>query len=225
MPHSSKKYRKQPAQSSGLKNSTVYAIVAVIIIVVAAAGGWYAYNSYIQTTSSVVTTTTSGALIYAKLYTSMGVIEVELFALQTPKTVANFVSHANSGYYDNLVWHRIVKGFVIQTGDSNTRNGGGNRSTWGQGGSGNLSLEIVPSLHNDYGYLGVATSSLPNSGGQQFYVNLANNTSLDGRYTVFGKVINGMSNALAIGNVPVNANDQPLNLVYLTNVTILSSGP
>ena len=163
---------------------------------------------------------------YATLVTSTGTIVVELYRAQAPKTVNNFVSLAQSGFYTNLTWHRIVKGFVIQTGDPTTKNGGGDRSTWGQTGSSQtVPLEIDPTLHNNLGYLGMARSSDPNSGSSQFYINLANNNSLDGQYTVFGKVINtgGMDAAYAIGNVPVNSQSQPINPVFLTSVTISAS--
>lgn len=163
-------------------------------------------------------------IVYAKLNTSHGPIEVELYQSKTPKTVTNFVSLAKSGFYDNLVWHRIVKGFVVQTGDPNTRNGGGDRSLWGTGGSSQtVPLGIDGSLHHYVGYLGMARSQDPNSGSSQFYINLADNASLDGQYTVFGKVIRGMDSALAIGNVPVNSQSQPIDPVFLTSVTISSS--
>jgi cyclophilin family peptidyl-prolyl cis-trans isomerase len=152
---------------------------------------------------------------------------VELYRTQAPKTVNNFVSLAQSGFYSNLVWHRIVKGFVIQTGDPNTRNGGGDRSTWGTGGSSQtVPLEISPTLHNDIGYLGMARSTDPNSGSSQFYINLANNNSLDGNYTVFAKVVNngGMDAASAIANVPVNSQSQPITPVFLISVRIFG-GP
>jgi cyclophilin family peptidyl-prolyl cis-trans isomerase len=161
--------------------------------------------------------------IYATLVTSNGTIIVELYRAQTPKTVNNFVSLAGSGFYTNLTWHRIVKGFVIQTGDPTTKNGGGNRATWGETGSSQtVPLEIDPTLHNDIGYLGMARSSDPNSGSSQFYINLANNNSLDGNYTVFGKVINpnGMSVAYAIADTPVNSQSQPISPVFLISVTI-----
>src|SRR3989442_12856044 len=163
--------------------------------------------------------------VFATLFTSNGTIEVELYQALAPKTVANFVNLAQSGFYNNLVWHRIVKGFVIQTGDPNSRNGGGNNNTWGQGGSSlTIPLEIDSSLRNLAGYLGMARSSDPNSGSSQFYINLADNPSLDGNYTVFGKVIVGMNVALAIGNVPVYPqSSQPINPVFLTNVTISNS--
>ena len=228
MPHTSKKYRKVETPKS---ESSTYIVIIVIVAIIAAAGGWYAYTTFVATAASTsvsTTTTSTSGLIYADLYTSKGTIEIELFQSLTPQTVANFVNLANSGFYDNLVWHRIVQGFVIQTGDPNTRNGGGNRSLWGTGVSPNsVPLEVIPSLHNDYGYIGLAHTSSSTSGSSQFYINMANNTSLDGQYTVFGKVISGMNVTVAISNVPVYTTqaylDQPVTPVYLVNVTILSS--
>ena len=190
----------------------IYVIGAIVLVVIVGIG-LYVNASY-----------HTPNLVYAKLNTSMGTIEVELYQGKTPKTVTNFVNLAKSGFFDNLVWHRIVKGFVIQTGDPNSRNGL-NNATWGQGGSPQtLPLEIDSSLHNDVGYLGVAHSSDPNSGSSQFYINLANNPTLDGSYTVFGKVITGMDTALAIGNVPVyTSSDQPISPVFLTSVSISDS--
>ncbi len=185
-------------------------------------------------TYTVTVTGTSGVLkhsvtpvvdtpVYATLSTTNGTIVVELYRAQAPKTVDNFVRLAQSLFYTNLTWHRIVKGFVIQTGDPTTKNGGGDRSTWGQTGSSQtVPLEIDPTLHNNIGYLGMARSSDPNSGSSQFYINVANNNSLDGQYTVFGKVINsgGMNSAYAIANAPVNSQSQPITPVYLFSVTI-----
>jgi len=165
--------------------------------------------------------------VFATLVTSAGTIVVELYQVQAPKTVTNFVNLAGSGFYTNLTWHRIVKGFVIQTGDPTTINGGGNRATWGSTGSSQtVPLEIVSSLRNKLGYLGMARSSDPNSGSSQFYINLADNPNLDGGYTVFGKVISGMDVALTLGNTPVSSQyqpNEPVNPVFLTSVTITSS--
>jgi cyclophilin family peptidyl-prolyl cis-trans isomerase len=244
MPHTSKKYKKPDAPSQN--NRTTLIIVGVIIAIIAVAGAYYAYSSFKTTTTSINTSTTqlnstlttqnSGAtnasqsgLVYAKFVTSQGTFEVELFQSLTPKTVSNFVSLANSGFYSNLVWHRIVAGFVIQTGDPTSKNAGGTACNWGSGTSGTtIPLEIVPSLHNAVGYLGMASPSggLPSS---QFYINLANNTSLDGSYTVFGKVISGMSVVDALGNVPTttcsNGSTPPANPsnAMLTSVTIQDS--
>ncbi len=146
----------------------------------------------------------------AKIDTNAGAIEVELFQEFTPITVNNFATLAKSGFYNNLVWHRIVKGFVIQTGDPNSRNGQGNRNTWGTGGSERrIPLEINPKLHHEAGTLGVARSSDPNSGSSQFFINLKENFNLDRNYTVFGKVSSGMDAVNQIARAPVEANDQP----------------
>jgi cyclophilin family peptidyl-prolyl cis-trans isomerase len=227
MPHSSKK-RRVVKPKSAIRTS--YIIVAVIVIIIAGAG-WYVYSSSQSGYSAGTNTTNTSATatanpIYAKVDTSMGSFEVELFPSGAPRTVTNFVSLVNSGFYNNLVWHRIVKGFVIQTGDPNTRDGGGNRSLWGTGGSSQtVPLEVNSQVRNSVGYLGMARSTDPNSGSSQFYVNLANNTSLDGQYTVFGRVISGMDVVFNIGNSPVGAvSQQPINLIFLTKITILS-GP
>ncbi len=166
-------------------------------------------------------------------------MEAELFPSVAPKTVANFVSLANSGFYNDLVWHRIVAGFAIQTGDPTSRNGGGTPSSWGQTGSTTTvpleanSTTVAEGYVNDQGYLGLARSQSLNSGSSQFYINLANNTSLNGQYTVFGKLISGMNVALAIGNLPVYSQCQssggtqcwPLNpsQAMVLSITIKSS--
>jgi dolichyl-diphosphooligosaccharide--protein glycosyltransferase len=170
-------------------------------------------NSSSSSSCSPATTTTSSTGTngtYALICTNLGLIELQLFPASAPKTVANFVSLANSGFYNGLIWHRIVPGFVIQTGDPNTKNGGGNRSTWGSGTSGtSVPFEDDPSLHNTAGTIAMASTGAAVGGSSQFYINLADNSaSLDGNYAVFGKVINGMSIVTALGNVPTNTTTQ-----------------
>src|SRR3990172_5249927 len=156
-------------------------LLGTLALVLVIAVGWYVYASAQSANMNAPAT-----VVYAKLNTSHGLIEVELYQSKTPKTVTNFVNLAKSGFYNNLVWHRIVEDFVIQTGDSNTRSVG-DRSTWGQGGSSQtIPLEVDPSLHNNIGYLAMARKGEDlNSGTSQFYINLANNSNLDGEYTVF----------------------------------------
>ena len=191
------------------------AIIAVAVVVYA----------YIQPGG---TNTGLQAVVYAKLNTSQGVIEIELYQNATPKTVTNFVNLANSGFYNNLVWHRIAKNFVIQTGNSNSRNGL-NNSTWSQPGTGQaIPFEYDNSLHNAVGYVGMASTGTQVGGTTQFYININNNSAtLDGKYAVFGKVIAGMDVAYAIGNLPIyNSPDgQPINPsdAMLTSVTISNS--
>ena len=170
--------------------------------------------------------------MYAKLNTSKGLIEIELYNNSAPRTVTNFVSLAKSGFYNNLVWHRINAGFVIQTGDPATRNGGGNRTLWGNGSSQAIPFEYDATLHNNVGYLGMASTGAGVGGSCQFYVNLADNSAaLDGKYAVFGKVISGMDVVNALANLPTTTQytssqaPEPLNPAdaMLVNVTISNS--
>src|SRR3989449_2912809 len=229
MPHTfgGKKVREPGAR----RRKIITRIAAAAIVAIIAGAGLYIYiSNWGSTTTQESTSCTTGTLVlgapkgtYAKINTSLGCIEVQLFPSAAPKTVANFVNLSQTGFYNNLVWHRIVVGFVIQTGDPNTKNGGGNRSQWGLGGSGKtVPLEINSTLHNDYGYLGMARSADPNSGSSQFYINVnqTGNRALNGQYTVFGKVINGMSVAIAISKVPVNPTDQPITPVFVTSIKI-----
>ena len=201
-------------------------LILGIVLVLMAAGVLYAHTAGGRAT-------TKEPMIYARINTSLGSIEVELFNSSAPKTVTNFVNLAKSGFYDNLVWHRIsTNPAVIQTGDPLTRNAGGNRSLWGTGGSSvTVPLEVTnSSLHNYAGYLGMARGSNPDSGSSQFYINTQNNTGLDGQYTVFGRVINGMNVVDELAAVQTYGPnglypEQPVdpNQAMLLNITILSS--
>ncbi len=199
------------------------AVIGAIIIV---AIGYAVYETYIYKPPPV----------YATIYTTDGSFEVELLPSCAPATVANFVSLAKSGFYDNLVWHRIVAGFVIQTGDSNTRNGlNSTRSSWGLGGSNNtvpLEVTACPDLSNTVGTVAMArkgnfTSGL-DTGTSQFYINLANNTSLDTHYTIFGRVIANMSVVIALARTPICQPpiypttwiNQPIHPVFITRIVV-----
>jgi len=199
------------------RRGVVYLLLAVVLIVIIAVGV-YAYVSSLPP-----------GITYATLNTSKGTFEVELYRSQTPITVNNFVNLARSGFYNNLVWHRIEARFVVQTGDENTKNGGGNNNTWGQYQGTTVPDEIVSSLHNYAGYMAMANTGAANSGSTQFFINLVdkNSSSLDGKYTVFGRVISGMDVVNAIGVVPVYPAPpsgvccQPKPpLPFLTSVTI-----
>jgi cyclophilin family peptidyl-prolyl cis-trans isomerase len=211
------KVRKSRRQRG--RRRRVYLLGTLIIVI---AVGWYVYASAQSANNRAPAT----GIVYARLNTSQGPIEVELYQSKTPQTVANFVNLAKQGFYNDLVWHRIVKNpNVIQTGDPNTRDGGG--SQWGSGGSSQtVPLEIDSSLHNTRGYLGMARGTDRNSGTSQFYINLGDNSYLDGDYTVFGKVISGIDAADTIANHPVDSpsHGQPLEpYPFLTSVIISNS--
>ncbi len=208
MIHASRRRERGRRRSSSNRTKYVVSLLLAVVLVVSSAWYIYVYSQQSAPAKTSSSTSPSASILYATLTTSQGVIEVELFNNSAPATVTNFVHLAQSGFYNNLVWHRIVKGFVIQTGDPNTRSG--DNSTWGQGGSAQtVPLEIDPNLHNSAGYLAMARGSDRNSGSSQFFINLTTNASLDGQYTVFGNVIKGMNVALAIGNLPVGSRCQP----------------
>ena len=142
--------------------------------------------------------------------TNFGDIKVEFFPEYAPKTVENFKKLADSGFYDGLIFHRIVPGFVIQGGDPNTRDGD-NRTTWGTGGPGwNIKAEFNKNKHSR-GALSMARSQDPNSAGSQFFIVLKDSNFLDGQYTVFGKVVSGMGVVDEIASLKTGSSDAPVD--------------
>ena len=152
----------------------------------------------------------------AVIKTNMGTIEIELFADQTPKTVENFVGLADSGYYNGVIFHRVIANFMIQGGDP-TGTGRGGQSIWGK----KFEDEIVPSLtFNKPGILAMANSG-PNTNGSQFFITVAPTSWLDGNHTIFGQVIEGMDVVYAISKVQTSKpGDKPLEPVVMESVTI-----
>jgi cyclophilin family peptidyl-prolyl cis-trans isomerase len=122
---------------------------------------------------------------------NLGDIKLEFYPEHAPKTVENFRELANRGFYDELIFHRIVPNFVIQGGDPNTRDLS-NRTRWGTGGPGwNIKAEFNKNKHSR-GALSMARSQDPDSAGSQFFIVLKDSNFLDGQYAVFGRVISGM---------------------------------
>jgi len=152
----------------------------------------------------------------AIIKTNMGTIEIELFADQTPKTVENFVEHANKGYYNGIIFHRVIPKFMIQGGDP-TGTGRGGESIWGKP----FEDEIVPSLvFDEPGILAMANAG-PNTNGSQFFITVAPTTWLNGKHTIFGKVIDGMDVVYDISKVQTSKpGDKPLKDVVMESVTI-----
>jgi len=138
----------------------------------------------------------------AVLKTSAGEMVAEFWPEVAPKTVENFKKLARSGFYDGTAFHRIIKGFMIQGGDPNTKDPS-KESSYGIGGPG----YSVPAEFNDRqhvrGVLSMARSADPNSAGSQFFICLGTRPSLDHQYTTFGKVIKGLDVLDKIGDTPV----------------------
>ena len=162
------------------------------------------------------------ANIGGTITTSFGVIKVEFYPQDAPKTVENFKELAKRGFYNGLIFHRIVPGFVIQGGDPNTRNVN-NKSKWGTGGPGwNIKAEFNQNKHSR-GTLSMARSQDPNSAGSQFFIVLKDSNFLDGQYTVFGRVTDGMDSVVdKIASLKTDSADAPIDVeqAKMTNVTV-----
>jgi len=127
----------------------------------------------------------------AVIETNKGVIKFKFFEQDAPQTVANFIKLANAKFYDGLLFHRVVPGFVIQGGDPLTKDPS-KQAMWGSGGPGwTVPAEFNKNQHLD-GTVAMARSADPNSAGSQFYICLGPQPMLDGQYTVFGQVTEGL---------------------------------
>lgn len=145
--------------------------------------------------------------------TNMGEFEVELFEDKTPITTKNFIDLAQEGFYDGVIFHRIIDGFMIQGGDP---------TGTGMGGPGyTIEDEFTPELtHESEGILSMANTGRPHTGGSQFFITLAATPWLDGHHTVFGKVIKGMEVVREIGHVKTGPQDRPVHDVVINKITI-----
>lgn len=153
--------------------------------------------------------------LVATINTDFGNIEIELFPNEAPKTVQNFVGLALQGYYNGLTFHRIIKGFVIQGGDS-TGTGKGGKSIFGQP----FEDEFTKKLrHDSPGIVSMANRG-PNTNTSQFFITLAPLPDLDGRHTIFGKVIDGLEVVNKISMQPTDENAYPLSKIFMNKIVI-----
>ena len=181
----------------------------------------------------------------AIMHTNMGDISIKLFPNEAPKAVENFVTHSKNGYYNGLIFHRVINDFMIQGGDP-TGTGCGGESIWGE----NFEDEFSLKLHNLRGSLCMANAG-PSTNGSQFFIvqansvpdnmisqmreladkgfpadiieayeNLGGTPWLDFRHTVFGQVFEGMDVVDKIAGVPVGANDKPKDDVIIKSIEI-----
>ncbi|MDH5597433.1 MAG: peptidylprolyl isomerase [Candidatus Peregrinibacteria bacterium] len=147
--------------------------------------------------------------------TSNGTIKIRLFPDFAPKTVENFVGLIEKGYYDGLIFHRVIPDFMVQGGDP-TGTGRGGESLWG----GKFEDEFSPNLKNVRGALSMANAG-PDTNGSQFFIVQAPATPwLDGRHSVFGQVFEGMDVVDAIISAERDAADKPLEDISMTKVTV-----
>jgi peptidyl-prolyl cis-trans isomerase A (cyclophilin A) len=165
--------------------------------------------------------------VYAEFATTQGPFTVRLFEEEAPRTVANFIGLADGSkewtdprtntrvtqpYYDGVIFHRVIDGFMIQGGDPLGQGIGGPGYTFAD--------EFHPTLrHDKAGILSMANRG-PNTNGGQFFITLAPTPHLDNRHSVFGEVVQGMDVVRAIGRTPTGERDRPLQDVVIQSITI-----
>ena len=183
--------------------------------------------------------------VVAIMKTNMGEIKIKLFPDDAPKACENFITHAKNGYYNGLIFHRVIKDFMIQGGDP-TGTGMGGESIWGT----NFKDEFTPKLHNLRGALSMANAG-PNTNSSQFFIVEASSVDkrlvaqmkdlpdlfpedcveayeklggtpwLDNRHTVFGQVFEGMETVEAIASVKVGFQDRPKEDIVIESIEII----
>ncbi|XP_039614615.1 peptidylprolyl isomerase domain and WD repeat-containing protein 1 isoform X2 [Polypterus senegalus] len=152
----------------------------------------------------------------ATIHTTMGDIHIKLFPVECPKTVENFCVHSRNGYYNTHIFHRVIKGFMIQTGDP-TGTGMGGESIWG----GEFEDEFHATLRHDRPYTLSMANAGPATNGSQFFITVVPTPWLDNKHTVFGRVSKGMEVVQRISNVKVNPKtDKPYEDVSIINITV-----
>ncbi len=187
-------------------------ISVVIVVVLIVLGVWFFLNNK----------SNEEKIMSAILHTSKGDITIEFFEKDVPNTVANFLKLAESGFYDGVKFHRVIKGFMIQGGDPLTKDDT-KMAMWGTGGPGYKFADELgegnKSNKNDIGTIAMANSG-PNTNGSQFFINVANNNFLDPKHTVFGKVVSGMEVVKAIEAVETGPNDRPETPVVINSISL-----
>ncbi len=140
-----------------------------------------------------------------ELHTNQGTIVLKMFPKASPLAVENFVTHAKEGYYNGTIFHRVIKGFMIQGGDP-TGTGRGGESIWHK----EFKNENTPNLVFDRPYLLAMANRGPNTNGSQFFITVAPTPWLNGGYTIFGEVIKGQDVVRKIEHVKTGPGDRPV---------------
>lgn len=150
-----------------------------------------------------------------------GIMKAELYPEIAPNTVNNFISLVNKGFYNGLIFHRVISGFMIQGGcpDGNGMGGPGYsiKGEFSQNG-------VANNLKHSEGVLSMARAMHPNSAGSQFFIMHKNSPHLDGSYAAFGKIVEGMDVVNAIADVRTDYNDRPMKEQKIKSVTVDTFG-
>ena len=189
-----------------LKNKAVAIFIIVILLV---GFGWFV----VEMVKNIGTGKVVSDKTQVKLETTEGDIIIQLYDKEMPITAGNFRKLVSEGFYDGVIFHRVIDGFMIQGGDP---------TGTGMGGPGYTikdEFSHAGGNRNDRGTISMANSG-PNSGGSQFFINTVNNNFLDAKHPAFGKVIEGMDVIDKISKVSTDANDGPLQEVKIIKASL-----
>ncbi|MBX7044256.1 MAG: peptidylprolyl isomerase [Ignavibacteria bacterium] len=230
---------KEPIKKTPVYKSPSFISILMVVIIITAVALFVSINRHNEANDNVIKSDSSafkyiksgtptsstnksnqdGNLSYfntenkiANIQTNMGTIKIRLFTSKAPITSQNFIDLANKGFYDGIIFHRIIAGFMIQGGDPTGTGRGGSSKT--------IPDEFGEGLkHNKAGILSMANKG-PNTGTSQFFITLAAQPHLDGKHAVFGEVVSGMDVVKKIGKVTTDPADKPIEDVIMTKVSI-----
>lgn len=158
---------------------------------------------------------TENTSTHVEFHTNQGLIRIKLFSEHTPKTTENFTGLVGKGYYDGLVFHRVIMDFMVQGGDP-TGTGRGGESIWGKP----FEDECTPELRfNKKGLLAMANAG-PNTNGSQFFITTALTPWLDGRHTIFGEVVEGYDVVEKIERSQTGPDDRPIEKQFIEKAVL-----
>lgn len=191
---------------------TAFVVMVTLLVLLTAgcAGSNTASPNKTETTPKTTEVTTTKNSI-ALFETSKGNFRIELFEDKAPLTTKNFITLVNKGYYNGLIFHRVIDDFMIQGGDPKGNGTGGPGYT--------IPDEFHRDLKHNEGVISMANAG-PNTGGSQFFITLKATPWLDNKHAVFGKVIEGMDVVRAIGKVKTGPQDKPVEDVVIKKITI-----
>lgn len=199
-----------------LTNKTLLIIVIILGIILVGLIAAFALIPAPAAKEVVMQNTQTNRIMILK--TNFGDVVLELFSVDAPKTVENFIKLSKSGFYNSTKFHRVIKGFMIQGGDPNSKDD--DWSDDGMGGPGYKFEDEINSHKLVRGVLAMANAGANTNGSQFFIVTTASASWLDGKHTAFGRVISGMDTVDKIESVKVNENDHPTDDVVVNSIEV-----
>jgi len=193
-------------------------IVLVLTVVLFVLGGCNSkeVKEHVETSTKAPTTTVSeSSEMIVTLKTNEGDIQLKMFSKVAPLAVENFTTHAKDGYYDGLIFHRVIKDFMIQGGDP-TGTGRGGESIWKK----EFVNEYAANVVFDRPFLLAMANHGPNTNGSQFFITTKATPFLNGGYTIFGEVISGKEVVRKIENTQTGAADRPVSKQIIEKVIV-----